>query len=195
MALHVILEELGLDFETQKIELSKGEHKQPEFLKINPRGQVAAMEIDGEYYSENAAMIIYLNDKYGGSIIPEEGPARLRALQWLMFVNSGLHGAYSKFIFVKRNGGDESLLTAAQNNVQAQWDEIERHLNETGQAFLAGDAVTAADIYTAVVANWGFINEMPNFGPKTKALLQSVSARPTYQKVLVAEDVEYKAAA
>lgn len=196
MAVHVVLEELGLDYEAQKIELSKGEHKQPAYLKINPRGEVAAMEIEGENCSENAAMIIYLNDKNNGKMIPKDGMPRMKAMQWLMFVNSGLHGAYSKFMFIKRNDeSNKALLDAAQKNVQSKWDEIERHLNETGQKFLAGNEVTAADIYATVVANWSFINEMPKFGPKTKELLKAVSSRPTYQKVMEKEQVEYKAAA
>lgn len=195
MAVHVVLEELGVDYEAQKIELSKGEHKQPEYLKINPRGEVAAMEIDGENCSENAAMIIYLNDKNNGKMIPKEGMPRMKAMQWLMFVNSGLHGAYSKFMFVNRNGGDDKMLQAAQDLIQSKWDEIERHLTAENQTCLAGDSITAADIYMAVCANWGFIKQMPKFGQKTKALIQKVVAMPSYQKVLEKEQVEYKAAA
>jgi len=195
MAVHVVLEELGVEFDTQRVDLGAGEHKQPEFLKVNPRGEVGAMEIEGENCSENAAMIIYLNDKHDGSMIPKDGMPRMKAMQWLMFANAGLHGAYSKFMFGKRNGADDAFLNIAQENIQKQWDEIERHLNSAGTDFLAGNTVTAADIYTAVVANWGFINEMPKFGPKTTALLKAVTARPSYQKVMAAEEVEYKAAA
>ncbi len=196
MAVHVVLEELGVEYEAQKIELSKGEHKQPEYLKINPRGEVAAMEIDGENCSENAAMIIYLNDKNGYKMLPKDGMPRLKAMQWLMFVNTSLHGAYSKFMMIKRNDPEnKKLLDVAMQNIQKQWDEIERHLNETGNKFLAGNDVTAGDIYTTVVANWGFIGQMPKFGPKTMDLLNAVSCRPSYQIVLAAEDVEFKAAA
>lgn len=196
MAVHVLLEELGVEFDTQRIDLASGEHKQPEFLKINPRGEVGAMEIEGENCSENAAMMIYLNDKHDGTMIPKSGMPRMKAMQWLMFANASLHGAYSKYLFVNRNDADNAaLLDIAQANIQKQWDEIERHLNAEGTDFLAGNGVTAADIYTTVVANWGFIKEMPKFGPKTTALLKAVSSRPTYQKVLAAEEVEYKAAA
>lgn len=195
MAVHVLLEELGVDYEAQRVDLSSGEHKQPEYLKINPRGEVAAMEIDGEHVSENAAMMIYLNDKYNGSFVPKDGIERLKAMQWLMFANSGLHGAYSKFMFGKRNNANDEYIDAALKNVQKQWDEIERHLNDENIDFLAGDNVTVGDIYITVVANWGFIGDLPTFGPKTKALIKAVSSRPAYQKIIDAEDVDYKAAA
>ncbi len=75
------------------------------------------MEINGENVPENAAMITYLNDKYGGKIIPKEGMARFKAMKWLMLENKGLHGPYSKFMFIKRNGGEDML---AYKNTQKQ---------------------------------------------------------------------------
>ncbi len=195
MAVHTVLEELGVDYKTHKLDMSKGEHKAPEYLKINPRGQVAGMETPDGPLSENAAMIIYLNDKHGGSLLNEGGYERAKALLWLMFANSGLHGAYSKVMFLKKNGGDDEIIKKGCDAIQAQWDEIERHLNEAGTTFLAGESVTAGDIYTAVVANWQFIPHLPTFGPQTRKMIEAVSQLESFQKVINAESVEYKAAA
>lgn len=195
LSVHVILEELGVDYDLNRIDMSKGEHKSPEFLKINPRGQVGALTTPDGNVSENAAMIIYLNDKHGNKLIPAEGFDRLKAMQWLMFANSNLHGAYSKAMMIKRIGGTDEMIDKACDNIQAQWDEIEAELERTGQKFLAGDKITAGDIYTTVVSNWQFIPKLPTFGPKTKELLKAVSSMPSYQKALKDEDVEYKALA
>lgn len=193
MTIHVMLEALGATYSLEKIDLSKGEHKSEAFLKINPRGQVAALQTPEGVLSENAAMIIYLNDKHHGSLLGKEGFDRAIALQWLMFANSNLHGAYSKALFVQRANADASVIKAACDGIQAQWDEVERHLNSHGGTFLCGDEMTAGDIYTAVVANWSFVAHLPSFGPKTKALLAAVIKHPAYQKALQAEGVTYSA--
>ncbi len=197
MAVHVMMEELGLDYETNRLEASQNDHKSPEFLKINPRGQVGAIETPDGNLSENAAIMIYLNDKHDGKLL-NDGKGdyeRAKAMLWLMFANSGLHGAYSKAMFTMKNGGDKDIITKACDNVQAQWDEIEAQLEREGTKFLAGDDITAGDIYTAVVANWQFIPHLPTFGAKTQALIDAVSATKSFQTVLANESVEYKVAA
>lgn len=195
MAIHVVLEELGVEFETEALDLSKGEHKSPEFLKINPRGQVAALDTPDGMITENAAIIDYLNAKHDGALLGKAGYERAMAMQWLMFANSGLHGAYSKVLLVLRNGGGDELVKFACDNVQGQWDELEAHLGRQGTEYLAGNNVTAGDIYTAVVANWQFIPHLPTFGTRTQALINKVSQRGSFQKVIGKEGVEYKAAA
>jgi glutathione S-transferase len=196
MAVHVALEELGLSYETEMIDIKNGDNRKEDYLKINPRGQVAALQTDEGIVTENAAIMIYLSDKHKGDLIPAEGHARAIALQWLMFANSGLHGAYGRVMFLKKNDcPDQGVMDAALKAVQDQWDEIERHLTSCGTEYLAGNDVTAGDIYVTVVANWDFLPKKPDFGPKTKALLEKVSARPSFKTVLMTEDVEYKAAA
>jgi len=195
LSVHVTLEELGAEYKLHKVDMSKGEHKSPEFLKINPRGQVGALTTPDGSVSENAAMIIYLNDKHGNKLIPADGFERLKAMQWLMFANSGLHGAYSKVKHVESCGGSDEMIKKSCENVQAQWDEIEAELERNGTKFLAGDTITAGDVYATVVSNWSFIPNLPKFGPKTKELLKAVSTMPAYQRALEQEEIEYKALA
>ncbi len=62
------LEEAGLDYEVQAINLLKGEQKSPDYLKIHPGGKVPALSVDGNIITENAAILIYLN-----ALAPEAG--------------------------------------------------------------------------------------------------------------------------
>lgn len=195
MSVHVTLEELGVEFDTHKVDLSKGEHQQPEYLAINPRGQVGALKTPDGIFAENAAMIVYLNDAHGHKLIPAEGGERLRALQWLMYANSTLHPAYSKALFSIKNGAPDETIKAACDGIQAQWDLVEKQLTESGGPFLCGESFTPGDIYTAVVANWQFIPHLPTFGPKTTAFLKAVTSRPSFQRAIATEEIEYKAAA
>ncbi len=196
LAVHAVLNELGIKHEAEMIDIKTGENRKPEYLKLNPRGQVATLVTDDGPITENAAIIIYLDDMHGNKVLPKEGYARAIALQWLIFANSSLHGAYTKYMFLAKNScPDEKVKEAAYNNIQLQWDEIERQLNDADTDFLAGDTITAADIYTAVVAHWDFIPKKPNFGEKTKALIEKVVSMPSYQKALEHEGVDYNAAA
>ncbi|MBL4803598.1 MAG: glutathione S-transferase family protein [Alphaproteobacteria bacterium] len=193
MSVHVTLEELGIEFEAKEVNLKKGEHKSDWYLEINPRGQVGALQTEDGLMSENAAMIIYLNDKHGHKVIPADGFARGKALQWLMFVNSTLHPAYGKAKFASEYGEEASK--QACDDVQAKWDAIERELERNDKPFLAGDEPTAGDIYATVCANWDFLEHLPTFGPRTQKLINAVSSRPAYQRAIATEQIEYKAAA
>jgi glutathione S-transferase len=58
------LELKGLTYQSRVLQFSKGEHRSPEFLAINPRGQVPAMRDDGEAVYESLACLAYLDRKY-----------------------------------------------------------------------------------------------------------------------------------
>ncbi len=195
MSVHVVLEELGVDYDLYKVDLSKGEQRSPEYLKINPRGQVGALKTPDGLLSENAAMIVYLNDKHGHKVIPAKGFERAQALQWLMFANSTMHPAYSKVLFATRNNASEELVKAACDGVQKQWDQVEQQLEQSGGPYITGKNFTAGDGYLAVMANWDFVPQKPQFGPKTKEFLKTVTGRPSFQAAIADEGVEYKAAA
>lgn len=82
-----VLQELGVPFEAIPVNLAQGEHKQAEFLKLNPYGRVPVL-VDGDLVlSESVAICLYLADKFADrDLIPTPGTAQ-RAIhdQWLLF--------------------------------------------------------------------------------------------------------------
>ena len=88
--LHIMLEELGLDYELIPINLAKREQYDPAFLKINPNGKIPAIvDNDGPggrplTLAESGAILIYLAEKTG-RFIPKDAHERLATLQWIMF--------------------------------------------------------------------------------------------------------------
>jgi GST-like protein len=85
----VALEECGLAYRANKIDLAKGEQRTPEFLKLNPAGQIPVIvDRDGPggkplTLAQSAAIILYCAEK-SGKFIPKDGARRALALQWLM---------------------------------------------------------------------------------------------------------------
>src|SRR4051812_44316120 len=58
------LQELGVDFESVSVDLVAGEHRRPEFLKINPAGRVPVLVDDDMVLTESVAIVLYLAEKY-----------------------------------------------------------------------------------------------------------------------------------
>lgn len=198
MAIHVALNECNQPVALEKINLR--EKRTPEFLKINPRGQVPVL-VDGDLViREGVAILIYLCEKHQSPLLPKSGKERAVALEWLCFCNATLHPSYSRCFFLMRNTEDakakEQLLGIATAMVNKLWGEVEERLGKT--AYLAGEAITMADILMTVIANWNDHLPSPGavtLGLRTKKLLQTVIARPAYKKALKVEEVVYKSAA
>jgi glutathione S-transferase len=71
------LEHVGVDYRAVMVNLMKGEHMRPEYRAINPRGKIPALHVDGKLLSENAAIQLWLNDRF-----PEAGLIPIAADDW-----------------------------------------------------------------------------------------------------------------
>src|SRR5690606_32301452 len=83
--IHWAIEELKIPYDKVKIDLSAGEQKNPEFLAINPNGQVPALVDGGVPMFESFAMLLHVAETYGvdRGLWPAAGtPARMEALSW-----------------------------------------------------------------------------------------------------------------
>ena len=90
----IALEEIGLPFEYRPIVFMKGEHKAPDYKKLNPKGKVPCLVIDGEPLTENVAILGYLNSRFpeAGLLPPAADElARMRQIADLCFCSATLH--------------------------------------------------------------------------------------------------------
>jgi GST-like protein len=85
----VALAECGLDYTPHKIDLAKGENRTPDFLKLNPAGQIPVIVDhagpDGKplTLAQSGAIVLYCAEK-SGKFLPKDPARRAVALQWLM---------------------------------------------------------------------------------------------------------------
>jgi len=80
---------LKTPYEKVDVDWDAREHKQPAFLKLNPRGQVPVMEIDGKVFWDSTAHLVYLARKYGGGKwLPSDPLAMAEVAQWLAFAQN-----------------------------------------------------------------------------------------------------------
>ena len=78
----------GLGYEPRFVHLAKGDHRQPDYLKVNPQGLVPTLVLDdGTRLNQSLAIIEYLEEKHPQTpLLPKDalGKARVRSLSYLV---------------------------------------------------------------------------------------------------------------
>jgi len=150
---------LGLSYTWIDIDVVKGEAKTPQFLKVNPSGQVPAVVFDdGRALSQSNAIIWRLAE--GSDLIPADPFDRAVMLQW-MFWEQYTHEpaiAVRRFHKTYLNKPDSDIDPALFVKGSAALARMEAAL--VGQDWFAGPALSLADIalvaYTRVAHEGGF---------------------------------------
>src|SRR5262245_734182 len=75
------LEEVDLPYQLRLLDFAQGELKRPEYTRIQPFGQVPAIEDGGAPLFESAAIVLYIAEK-AGKLMPKTLQGRARAIQW-----------------------------------------------------------------------------------------------------------------
>ncbi len=92
---HIMLEECGLAYRVQPVDIGAGEQFNPSFLAISPNNKIPAiidpLGPDGKPLSmfESGAILLYLASKTG-CFLPQDTREKFEVLQWLMFQMGGL---------------------------------------------------------------------------------------------------------
>jgi glutathione S-transferase len=107
---HIILHETGLSHDAARVDLkAKTLEDGSDYMKINPKGAVPALQLDsGEVLTENAVILQYLGDRAAGpEVLPPMGDfRRYRVLELLNFITTELHKRFGLFLF-NRDATDE----------------------------------------------------------------------------------------
>ena len=95
MAVHIALNEIGVDFERRHVSFAKREQHSPQYLVINPEAKVPTLLIDGRPLTEVAGCLYYLAKRYReAGLWPEGGlEAEAHAISWMSFIASTIHPA------------------------------------------------------------------------------------------------------
>lgn len=155
----------GLPGDVQEISLRQGEGRTPEFLALNPKGQVPALLLDdGQVLTETPAILLALGELAPGSgLIPTERMARWRVMEWLSWgawhLPRAFHPGFMPTSFGPASAENE-IRAAALLRVEEMLAFIETRLAEND--WIVGDAVSAADLYIAMITVFaGFLGVIP----------------------------------
>lgn len=135
---------LGLKPELVEVDLAAGAHKQPEFLALNPFGQVPVLEDDGVVVADSNAILVYLAKKTGRTDWLPENPAGAAAVQRWLSVAAGelAYGPCAARLITVFGADFNAEEVIARAHVLLA--RLERHLS--GRQWLAADHPTIADV-------------------------------------------------
>jgi glutathione S-transferase len=181
-----MLEELGQPYRLHLLNLKKNEHKQPDFLAVNPMGKVPAITHKGVTISEAAAICCFLADAYPEAdlAVPVGDPRRGPYLKWLFFGPSCLEPAVVDRMFSRPDVSPSS----------AGWGSFDATLNVLTRAvadgpYLLGAQFTAADVVIGSGLIWGTMVKAIPERPEIADYARRLQERPALQRVY-AKDAE-----
>ena len=184
---HMCLEEVGAQYEITRIDLLKGEQKNPDYLKLNPNGKVPTLKDDGFILWESNAILLYLTDKFPtAKLLPIDVQERARAFQWLLFEQTTFRPPLSTLVrltrFTPPEKQDKPAIEQAWNEVRTNMNILQTSLSERdyiGGIFSIADIAVLPYVYLATdlgldLSSWSTV----------AAYCKRLSARPTWQQVI-----------
>jgi glutathione S-transferase len=188
LAPHIVLRELGLPFELVRVDnQAKTTADGKDFLQINPKGYVAALQLDdGQVLTEASAILQYLADlQPDAGLAPANGSwERVRLQEWLNFIATEMHGGLAVFFNPAIQGEVRAIfLTTLFKRFAVLVQTLEQ------QDYLLGAQYSVADAYLYVVLRWAAIHaiELTQW-PALVAFEQRVGERPAVIAALAAEN-------
>lgn len=186
------LEQCGLDYQDELVDLMRGQQHSPEYRAINPGGKIPALVVDGHLLSENGAILWWL-----GRAFPDAGlfpPMKHRwdeaqGLSDLFWISSGWHPAVrANRMPVRWTTGDpEAVRARGKELVKPLFEQFDRRLE--GQDWWYGDRWSIIDVY----AYWNYTTaeegeyELSGLA-NIAAHRERVQAWPAFRRALARED-------
>lgn len=172
MAPHIALFEAGAAFDGRPLSFRRNENKSPEYLAINPLGQVPTLVIDGRPLTEVAGILFYLAKTYpDAGLLPEDPEDQAHVVSWMSFIAATVHPA-------RRQGPDHARKIYGQADARLG-----------GSNWTVGDRYSIADIHLFRLF-WRFYNSLnppADEFPNLMRLHDRIVARPAVQRTLEVE--------
>jgi len=181
----IALLEKGLQAKLVELDMVKGAHRAPEYLRLNPYGRVPTLEDDGLVLYESTAILEYLEATHPSPpLVPPDARGRAQVAMHVKLCDIQLARQTGIIIFPKRFLPKERWDAAAMAQAKK---EIEKHLAilETqiaGKQWMIGDAYSLVEVcYTPFVEFFGLMEIAPPPGVAawTARMLERPSARET----------------
>ena len=184
LAPHIVANEAGIALDLVKVDgKTKQTENEQDFLATNPNGYVPTLVLeDGQTLTEAQVVVQYLADQKPetGLMPPARDMARYRVQQWLAFISSELHKAFSPFF---KPGTPEETKTANREHLGRRLKFVDEQL--AGKSYLMGDTFTVADAYIWTILGWTKFADI-DLAPyaNIQKFMGTVAARPAVVKSL-----------
>jgi len=190
MRARIAHEECGLPYTLKPVDLTKGEHKTPQFLAMNPNAQIPVIvDHDGPggkpvTLSQSTAILLYCAEK-SGKFMPKDPAARPAVLQALMCASTDVTPIFGSFFGAKRAKDSHAptvqMFADRLREFFKVWD-----VQLGKQKYAAGNEVTVADL--SLLAGYlrikGAAPEIVEGLPNVARWADEMQARPAVQRAI-----------
>jgi glutathione S-transferase len=160
LATHIVLEEVGADYSTVRIDFGKTGQRSPDYLKVNPKGRVPALVTDRGILTETPAMLVFVAQNFPASkLAPMDDPFLFAEIQaFNSYLCSSLHINHAHRMRGPRwvDANDKAAIAAMQRKVPesvgACFELIERDMLKG--PWVMGERYTICDPYLFTLAQW-----------------------------------------
>lgn len=192
---HAALELAGADFEPALVKLHKGEHRTPDYLALNPRGQVPVLVDGDQVITQIVAIGLHLDARFPqAGLLPAGGAARTRALQTFAWMNNTVHPTFTHVFMPQKFTADAAAQQAVKAHAVAAYRELLGEIEALASAagpWLGGEHPGLLDAYALTLLRWGgFAGIDPNTLPATWGLAQRFAALPAVARAVERERLE-----
>jgi len=192
-ASHVALEEVGVAYQTVRLNLAEGDQRKPEYLKLNPRGRVPTLVMDGEVLTENVGIMAYFAGGYPqAKIWPKETWEQAKCLSTMAWLSNSVHTTYGHLLRPMRYADDAPSQEAIKAKARATYGEYLKEIDRllAARRWSIGNQYTIVDAYLLVFYRWGnrsgfAVKLLENY----TALIQRVMSRSAVKKVMADEGI------
>lgn len=190
---HVGLEAAGAQFEPKLVKLHKGEQRTPQYLALNPNGQVPVLVVDGKPLTQIVAMCDFIDRRFpAAGLLPKGDWERTQALSELAWMNSTVHPTATRFFFPERFAQSEAARAEVKKRAAEEFrGYLERLQGMPKQApYWFGERVSFHDAYALTFLRWGgFAGIDPGSLPGYRSYVGRVAEAPPVAAALGRERI------
>ena len=205
MVPHILLEELAVPYQRVLVDRAVNAHKAPAYLKLNPNGLIPVLTQDDAggaklVLYETAAIVLHLCDTHpdAGLAPPLGSVDRAHFYKWLIWLTNTLQATLIVYFYPERwvaqgnAAGAAEVKAAVEAKIAGLLDQLDAELACHGQEWFMGAHYTALDAYVFTLCRWtrNFASLPARGRPYLGPYLQRMLARPSVQRVMVAEQLQ-----
>jgi glutathione S-transferase len=188
LAVHWMLIELGVEFRAERLDLEAGEQRSLAYLQLNPAGRVPTLVVDGQAYTESAALLMLLAERHSeAKLAPVSGNAlRGKWLETMIYLTNTISPAMRDWFYATKDGEPvdaPAVKRLALTRIEGTWDRLNTLLGD-GRPYLLGEDMTTVDFLGTMFMRWA--RNMPRPATSWHHIAPYVirmRARPSFREV------------
>lgn len=198
VALEIIRMATGEDYEAKVIKLHKGEQRTPEYLAINPAGQVPTLVVEDQPLTQIVAIGDYLDRRFPDArLMPSEPWARAQAMSTLCWFNNTVHPTFTHVFMPQKFASDAAVQAVIREHATAQYRELLERIQTmaaSARPFWLGERVSMLDAYALTLLRWGSLAGIePSSLPAYRDYVARVAEAPAVAAVIAREGIKLEA--